>query len=77
MLAVLLSIRSIHNKEKYQNIIDLLLLFGAPLCGFGLQYAITQQWEFGPAFSSLGFGLFYLVGAFIIFHLWKSLAKTL
>ncbi len=77
VLAVLLSIRSIHNKEKYQNIIDLLLLFGAPLCGFGLQYAITQQWEFGPAFSSLGFGLFYLVGAFIIFHLWKSLAKTL
>ena len=77
VLAVLLSIRSIHNKEKYQNIIDLLLLFGAPLCGFGLQYAITQQWEFGPAFSSLGFGLFYLGGAFIIFHLWKSLAKTL
>lgn len=77
VLAVLLSIRSINNQEKNQNTIDLLLLFGAPLCGFGLQYAITQQWEFGPAFSSLGFGLFYLVGAYIILHLWKSLAKTI
>ena len=76
ILAVLLSVRSIRT-EEYQNIIDLLLLFGAPLCGFGLQYAITQQWEFGPAFSSLGFGLFYLAGAYIILHKWKSLAKTI
>ncbi|KES19953.1 putative membrane protein (DUF2339) [Gilliamella apicola SCGC AB-598-B02] len=76
ILAVLLSVRSIR-REEYQNIIDLLLLFGAPLCGFGLQYAITQRWEFGPAFSSLGFGLFYLAGAYIILHKWKSLAKTI
>ena len=76
VLVVLLSVRSIYT-EEYQNIIDMLLLFGAPLCGFGLQYAITRQWEFGPAFSSLGFGLFYLAGAYIILHKWKSLAKTI
>lgn len=76
VLVVLLSVRSIYT-EEYQNIIDMLLLFGTPLCGFGLQYAITRQWEFGPAFSSLGFGLFYLAGAYIILHKWKSLAKTI
>ena len=76
VLVVLLLVRSIYT-EEYQNIIDMLLLFGAPLCGFGLQYAITRQWEFGPAFSSLGFGLFYLAGAYIILHKWKSLAKTI
>ncbi|OCG46209.1 hypothetical protein A9G35_05705 [Gilliamella sp. Choc5-1] len=76
ILAVLLSIRS-DNQEPYQNVIDLILLFGTPLSGFGLQYAITQQWEFGPAFSSLGFGLFYLVGSYIILRLWPTTAKKI
>ncbi|MWN31989.1 MULTISPECIES: DUF2339 domain-containing protein [unclassified Gilliamella] len=76
ILAVLLSIRS-NNKEPYQNVIDRILLFGTPLSGFGLQYAITQQWEFGPAFSSLGFGLFYLIGSYIILRLWTTTAKKI
>ncbi|OCG01653.1 DUF2339 domain-containing protein [Gilliamella sp. wkB112] len=75
VLAVLLSIRSIR-KEHYQYPIDLILLFGVPISGFALQYAITRQWEFGPAFSSLGFGLFYLVGAYITLHAWRKTAKT-
>lgn len=75
ILAVLLSIRSI-KKEHYQYPIDLILLFGVPISGFALQYAITRQWEFGPAFSSLGFGLFYLIGAYITLHAWRTTAKT-
>lgn len=74
VLAVVLSIRS-EKSEKYQHIIDLILLFGAPLFGFSLQYNITEQWEFGPAFASLGFGLFYIIGAYITLKVWQQLAK--
>jgi uncharacterized membrane protein len=35
-------------------------LFGTPIAGFGLQYAIVQHFEFGPAFSALVMGLLYM-----------------
>ena len=41
--------------------VDATVLFGPPLVGFGLQYAIVQHIEFAAAFSALGLGLFYLV----------------
>ncbi|WP_394561330.1 DUF2339 domain-containing protein [Aquipseudomonas alcaligenes] len=41
--------------------VDGTVLFGPPLVGFGLQYAIVQHLEFAAAFSALGLGLFYLV----------------
>lgn len=40
--------------------VDGTVLFGPPLVGFGLQYAIVQHLEFAAAFSALGLGLFYL-----------------
>ncbi|MCO6537054.1 MAG: DUF2339 domain-containing protein [Gilliamella sp.] len=76
ILAVLFSVRSF-NKEHNQNAIDLILLFGTPLSGFALQYSITNQWEFGPAFSSLAFGLFYIIGSYFILRLLKSSAKKI
>ncbi|NIF18223.1 DUF2339 domain-containing protein [Pantoea sp. Cy-639] len=41
--------------------IDATVVFGPPLVGFGLQYAIVQHIPFATAFSALGLGLFYLV----------------
>lgn len=40
--------------------VDGSLLFGTPLVGFGLQYAIVEHLEFGPAFSALVLGLVYM-----------------
>src|SRR5690606_32276063 len=40
--------------------VDGTVLFGPPLVGFGLQYAIVQHLELAAAFSALALGLFYL-----------------
>jgi uncharacterized membrane protein len=40
--------------------VDGSILFGPPLLGFGLQYAVIQHLEFAAAFSALALGLFYL-----------------
>ena len=40
--------------------VDGSLLFGTPIAGFGLQYAIVQPIEFGAAFSALLMGLLYM-----------------
>ncbi|WP_438869933.1 DUF2339 domain-containing protein [Pseudomonas sp. L1(2025)] len=41
--------------------VDGSLLFGPPLVGFGLQFALVQHLEFAPAFSALGLGIIYMV----------------
>lgn len=76
VLAVLLSVRNTH-KESYQNAFDLTLLFSVPLIAYGLQYAITEHWQYAPAFSALGFGLFYLIGSFVVLRIWHGRAKQL
>lgn len=60
-----------------EKIIDGTLLFGPPLIGFGMQYLITRQWEFGPAFSALGFGLAYLLLAWAVLKRYPSLGRML
>ena len=46
--------------------VDGTILFGPPLVGFGLQYALVQHIEFAAAFSALGLGLFYLLLARVL-----------
>jgi uncharacterized membrane protein len=41
--------------------VDSTLAFGVPLAAFSLQYLLVRQWEYGPAWSSFGFALFYLL----------------
>lgn len=41
--------------------IDATVLFGPPLVGFGLQFALVQHIEFAAAFSALALGLFYML----------------
>lgn len=76
VLAVLLSLRS-RQQENFQQLFDLTLLFSVPLMAFGLQYTIVNDWQYGPAFSTLGFGLFYLIGSFFVLRIWKKNAKKL
>ncbi len=45
---------------RQTDYVDGTVLFGAPLIGFGLQYALIRHLEFGPAFSALALGLFYM-----------------
>lgn len=40
--------------------LDASVLFGPPIIGFGLQFAVVRHLEFGAAFSALGLGLFYM-----------------
>ncbi|RMT00512.1 putative membrane protein, partial [Pseudomonas coronafaciens pv. oryzae] len=40
--------------------VDGTLLFGTPIAGFGLQYALVEHMEFGGAFSALALGLIYM-----------------
>jgi len=40
--------------------VDGTLLFGTPIAGFGLQYALIQHVEFGAAFSALMLGVLYM-----------------
>ncbi|QIQ22313.1 DUF2339 domain-containing protein [Zophobihabitans entericus] len=76
VIAVLTSVRS-EKQEKYQHVIDLILLFSAPLIGFSLQYSIVGHIEFGPAYSALFFGLFYLVGGYLVLRKWQQDARRL
>ncbi|MBW7983662.1 DUF2339 domain-containing protein [Enterobacillus tribolii] len=60
-----------------EKVIDGVLLFGPPLVGFGMQYAITRHWTFGPAFSALGFGLAYLLLAWAGLRRYPALGRQL
>jgi len=42
------------------RLIDGPILFGTPAIGFALQALLVEQFEYGMAWSALGFGLFYL-----------------
>ncbi|ELY2859326.1 DUF2339 domain-containing protein [Cronobacter sakazakii] len=57
VVCVALSLRA----QGRKKIVDGVMLFAPPLVGFGMQYAITRHWTYGPAFSALGFGLVYLL----------------
>lgn len=74
VLSVALSLRA---QTKGKQIIDGVLLFAPPLIGFGMQYAITRHWEYGPALSALGFGGFYLVLAWLALRRYPSLGRPL
>lgn len=74
VLSVVLSLRA---QRRGERIIDGVLLFAPPLAGFGMQYAITQHWAYGPAFSALGFGLFYLALASLALKRYPTTAKPL
>ncbi|MFK7697930.1 DUF2339 domain-containing protein [Pseudomonas caspiana] len=46
--------------RRQGDYVDGTLLFGTPLVGFGLQYSLTADLEFGAAFSALALGMLYM-----------------
>lgn len=74
VLSMALALRSRRPGEK---IIDGVLLFGTPLVGFGMQYAITRHWAFGPAFSALFFAAGYLLLAWVAMKRYPSLGRQI
>ncbi|GLS05708.1 hypothetical protein GCM10007860_28650 [Chitiniphilus shinanonensis] len=50
----------LHWSLRQGDYLDGTVLFGTPLIGFGLQYAVIRHLEFGAAFSALALGLIYL-----------------
>ncbi|MRX08068.1 DUF2339 domain-containing protein [Pseudoduganella sp. FT25W] len=45
---------------KLKNYVDGTLVFGTPMAGFGLQFSLVKDMQFGVAFSALTLGLFYI-----------------
>lgn len=45
---------------RQTHYVDGSLLFGTPIVGFGLQYALVKHLEFGAALSALALGLLYM-----------------
>lgn len=52
---------SLRQQPKGKEIVDGILVFVPPIVGFGMQYVLVKHWTYGPAFSALGFGFFYIV----------------
>lgn len=52
---------------KASDYIDATLVFGTPLVGFGLQYALLRDSNFGLAYSALVLGIFYIGLAWWVF----------
>jgi uncharacterized membrane protein len=50
----------LRRSARQSHYVDGSLLFGTPIVGFGLQYALVQHLEFGAAFSALILGLIYM-----------------
>lgn len=74
VLSVALSLRA---QNKGARIIDGVLLFAPPLVGFGMQYAITQHFVWGPALSALSYGGAYLMLGWMVLKRYPSTGKPL
>ncbi|RPH28464.1 DUF2339 domain-containing protein [Buttiauxella warmboldiae] len=74
VLSVALSLRAQH---KGTRIIDGVLLFAPPLVGFGMQYAMTEHFIWGPALSASGYGGFYLLLSWVVLKRYPQAGKPL
>ncbi len=52
--------------RRQGDYVDGTMLFGPPLVGFGLQFALVQHLEFAAAFSALAMGLLYMLIARVL-----------
>ncbi|MFJ7798142.1 DUF2339 domain-containing protein [Pseudomonas sp. NPDC096950] len=50
----------LHWSARKGDYVDGTLLFGPPLVGFGLQFALVQHLDFAAAFSALALGMIYM-----------------
>ena len=57
LIAVLYAFRQ---APKVSDYVDSTLVFGTPIVGFSLQYALLRNSHFGMAYSALALGIFYI-----------------
>ena len=58
----------IRESASHLNYVDGVLVFGVPCAAFSMQYVLANAFTNGPAFSALGFGLFYAALALLLFR---------
>ncbi len=56
----------LHWSARKGDYVDGTMLFGPPIIGFGLQFALVQHLEFAAAFSALALGMIYMVLAKVL-----------
>lgn len=77
VFGILTLLFAVRHSQQQQAAIDGTLLFGTPLVGFGIQFAITEHWEFGPAFSAIAFGLVYLLLAGWVLRRYPAMGRRM
>lgn len=63
--------------SKASDYVDATLVFGTPLVGFSLQYALLKGTPFGLAYSTLALGIFYLGLAWWVLNRQRETLKFL
>jgi len=67
LLFTLIAVVYAHKQStKASDYVDATLVFGTPLLGFSLQYALLRDSHFGLAYSALALAIFYIVMAWWI-----------
>lgn len=74
LISALFAYRQPINLRGY---VDGPLVFGLPLVVSGLQYFLVRDFAYGMAFSALGFGLFYLLLATLLWNRLKASMQPL
>ncbi|MFT3735967.1 MAG: DUF2339 domain-containing protein [Rhodocyclaceae bacterium] len=77
LLAMRFALRHADANDRSSGLIDGTLVFGTPLVGFGMQYVLSREWEYGPAFSALGFAAIYLPLAAWLVKRWPETGKRM
>lgn len=58
---------SLRNSVKRVGRIDSALVFGLPITAFAIQYVLVKSYELGSALAAVGYALFYLVLARVVY----------
>jgi uncharacterized membrane protein len=74
LIAVLYAYRQATKASDY---VDATLVFGTPLVGFSLQYALLRDSHFGLAYSALALAVFYIALAWWLFSRERNTMKFL
>ena len=78
LLFTLVAVLYAHRQAtKASDYVDATLVFGTPIVGFSLQYALLRDSQFGLAYSALALAIFYIVLARWIFTRKRDALKFL
>ena len=70
-------VAALRQSKGGNGIVDGTLVFGVPLATAVLQNALVSDYEYGMAFSSLAFGVFYVLLAAALLRYWPEFGRDL